>query len=68
MKEQFENVCFGDLDYLDGTCLEVFSQAVRAGYRGYRKTEGKGEYGQFDEVTRWDREIYLKTLKELFWG
>ena len=21
MKEQFENLCFGDLDYLEGTCL-----------------------------------------------
>lgn len=67
MKEQFETICEGDLDYLAGTCLSVFSQAVRAGYRGYEKTEGKEVYGQFDEVPRWDRELYQEMLKELFW-
>ena len=30
MKEQFETVCFGDLQYLEGTCLDIFAQAVRA--------------------------------------
>lgn len=68
MKEQFETICGGDLDYLEGTCLSIFSQAVRAGYRGYEKTDGKGIYGQFDEVPRWDRELYQEMLKELFWG
>ena len=43
MKEQFETVCYGDLEYLEGTCLDIFSQAVRSGYRGYRRTEGRGE-------------------------
>lgn len=38
MKEQFETVCFGDFDYLEGTCLDIFAQAVRAGYRGYQQT------------------------------
>ena len=42
MKEQFETVCFGDPDYLEGTCLQIFSQAIRAGYRGYQATEGYG--------------------------
>ena len=32
MKEQFELICFGDLDYLEGTCLANFAQAIRAGY------------------------------------
>ncbi len=67
MKEQFEEKCFGDLDYLEGTCLLIFSQAVRAGYRGYKASEGRGEYEQFDEVSRWDYELYLETLKELLW-
>lgn len=66
MKEQFDTVCAGDLDYLSGTCLEVFAQAVRAGYRDYRKTEGRSSYGELDEVTRWDRELYLEALKDLF--
>lgn len=67
MKEQFEFLCFGDLDYLEGTCLSNFAQAVRAGYRGYLATEGRGEYSRFDEVQRWDYELYRETLKELCW-
>ena len=65
MKEQFETVCYGDLEYLEGTCLDIFSQAGRSGYRGYRRTEGRGEYSQFDEVQRWDPELYLEALREL---
>ena len=34
MKEQFEKICFGDLDYLEGTCLNNFAEAIRAGYGG----------------------------------
>lgn len=67
MREQFETVCYGDLDYLEGTCLDIFAQAVRAGYSGYRQTQGYGEFVKFDIVPRWDRELYLETLKELFW-
>ena len=44
MKEQFEEICFGDLDYLEGTCLNIFSQAIRAGYRGYKASEGRGSF------------------------
>ena len=62
MKEQFEEVCFGDLDYLSGTCLNIFAQAIRAGYGGYQSSQGYGEYSQFDEVTRWDYELYLAAL------
>lgn len=67
MREQFELLCFGDLDYLEGTCLANFAQAVRAGYGGYKETAGRGEYAKFDEVKRWDYELYLETLKELCW-
>lgn len=67
MKEQFETVCFGDLDYLEGTCLDLFSQAIRAGYTGYVESEGRGEFGKFDIVKRWDKELYLETLRELCW-
>lgn len=68
MKEQFELLCFGDLEYLESTCLAAFSQAVRAGYEGYRGTDGRGEYSRFDEEKRWDHELYFETLKELCWG
>ena len=67
MKEQFETICFGDFDYLESTCLANFAQAIRAGYDGYKGTGGYGEYSKFDDVKRWDYELYLETLKELCW-
>ena len=67
MREQFEQVCYGDFDYLEGTCLNIFSQAIRAGYQGHKATQGYGEYAAFDEVARWDHELYLETLRELCW-
>ncbi len=67
MKEQFENVSYGDFDYLEGTCLEIFAEAVRAGYSGYISSQGRGEFEQFDIVTRWDRELYMETLRDLAW-
>lgn len=67
MREQFENVCFGDFDYLEGTCLDIFAQAIRAGYSGYTQSQGRGEFEKFDIVTRWDKDLYLETLKELAW-
>lgn len=66
MKEQFEQRCYGDLEYLEGTCLSIFAQAVRAGCRGYQVTEGRGEYEELDEVKRWDYELYWTALQELF--
>ncbi|WP_138374020.1 MULTISPECIES: DUF6323 family protein [Oscillospiraceae] len=67
MKEQYEEICFGDLDYLESTCLSNFAQAIRAGYSGFRVSDGRNEYGQFDEVTRWDHELYMEALRELCW-
>lgn len=67
MKEQFETICEGDTDYLASTCLANFVSAVRMGYRGYQKSQGKGEYGQFDEVKRWDPELYMAALRDICW-
>jgi len=67
MREQFDGVCYGDLEYLEGTCLDKFAEAIRAGYRGYQASGGQGEYEQFDSVARWDRDVYLEVLRELFW-
>ena len=67
MKEQFETVCFGSLDYLEDTCLEVYAEAVRKGHKGYTASGGRGEYSEFDEAQRWDSELYQQVLKELFW-
>ena len=66
MKEQFEGSCFGDLDYLEGTCLEIFGEAIRAGYRGYQTARGKGEFEKMDIVQRWDRELYIQAQQEFF--
>lgn len=68
MREQFDELCFGDLDYLETTCLENFAQAVRAGYEGYKGTEGYGEAGRFDQQERWSYELYYEALRELCWG
>ena len=68
MREQFDNACQGDFDYLEGTCLDIFAQAIRAGYSGHIRSEGLGEFEQFDIVTRWDKDLYLAVLKELAWG
>ena len=68
MREHFENVCFGDLDYLEGTCLDIFARAIRAGYSGYIESEDRGEFEKFDIVTRWDKGLYLQALSELAWG
>lgn len=67
MREQFDGVCYGDLYYLESTCLQRFCQAIHSGYRGYIGTEGHGEYEQFDEEPRWDHELYFQILKELIW-
>lgn len=66
MREQFETVCFGDLDYLAGTVLENFAQAIRAGYGNYAASDGYGAYEAIDPVTRWDYELFWQTLSELF--
>ncbi|MCB7303247.1 DUF6323 family protein [Bariatricus massiliensis] len=67
MKEQFEGVCYGDVEYLEGTCLKRFAQNVRMGYRGYEKSGGKAEYETLSEEKRWDDELYYSVLEELFW-
>lgn len=66
MREQFDDVCYGSVEYLESTCLERFSRAVRAGYRGYKKSQGKGEYTRVSQEKRWDRELYWEAMSELF--
>ena len=47
MKEFFEYVCRGDLDFLENTCLADYAEAARAGYDGHKISGGKGEYRRF---------------------
>lgn len=42
MKEQFEISCFGDLDYLESTCLAEVAEAIRAGSNVLKETDGYG--------------------------
>lgn len=65
MREQYDETCFGDLDYLEGTCLPLFTEAIRAGYCGYQQSGAKGEFGKFDIVQRWDKGLYLEALANL---
>lgn len=65
MKEQFEGVCFGSLEYLADTCLERYTRAIRAGYKGYEESGGLGEYEKFSEEARWDRKLFLESLWDL---
>ena len=47
MREQFEQTCFGDLDYLESTCLESFAREVRADYRTYWRQGSKGDRNKY---------------------
>lgn len=67
MREQFDGVCFGSVEYLSGTCLERFGRAIREGYRDYRRSGGKNEYGtgKLAEEMRWDKELFYEVWSEL---
>ena len=73
MKENFEQICYGDLEYLETTCLERFAAAVRAGYETefekkerdeYTLRKSGNEYEKFSEETRWEFELYRIKLEE----
>ena len=75
MRKQFEEVCFGDLDYLSNTCLERFSRAVRSDNNSklqsrlrdeYSLREPEDGYDKLAEETRWDYEVYKMKLEDLF--
>lgn len=68
MKEQFETICYGDLSYLEETCLAIFAQAIRAGYNDYQTSEGYSGLRKLDIVPRWDKSLFLKALEELCEG
>ena len=73
MKENFEQICYGDLEYLETTCLERFAATVRAGYETefqkkerdeYTLKKSGNEYEKFSEETRWEFELYRIKLEE----
>lgn len=66
MREQFDKLCFGDLDYLESTCLAEFSDAIKAGYRDYTKTGVDGAYCKFNEKATWNYQLFEMALQEVF--
>lgn len=75
MRKQYEEICFGDLEYLKNTCLERYSRAVRSGNIGqmqsrlrdeYSLRDTENEYGRLEEETRWEYEVYKMKLDDLF--
>ena len=75
MRKQFDEICFGDMEYLRSTCLERFSRAVRAGYQSrmqsrlrdeYALKETENEYSGLSEETRWDYEVYKQRLEDMY--
>lgn len=66
MRKQFDDVCFGDLEYLESTCLERFSRAVQNGGLSHRTGLVKEEYETLSEETRWEKELYYQALEDLF--
>ncbi len=75
MKKQFEEICFGDLDYLKTTCLERYTRAIRSGYQTlsqqrlhdeYFTADRDNEYSKFSEETRWEYELYMTSLEDTY--
>lgn len=75
MRAQYDEVCFGDMDYLSNTCLERFARATRSGSKSHMQSRLQDEYSQrsadngydtLSEETRWEYEVYKMKLEDLF--
>lgn len=73
MARQFEEVCFGDMEYLRSTCLERFCRAIRRGdpllekeRDEYSLSDDRNPYTNLEEENRWDRKLFLQALDDLF--
>ena len=75
MRKQFDEVCFGDIEYLRNTCMERFSRAVRSGYKSqmqsrlrdeYSLRDAENEYSKLSEEAGWDYEVYKMRLEDMY--
>lgn len=75
MRRQFEDICFGDLEYLRNTCLERFARATRTKTKGHMQSrlrdeyslrDTENEYSRLSEETRWDYEVYKMKLEDMY--
>lgn len=74
MKEEFENICYGSVEYLAETVLERFAKEIRKGYKTSKQKGAKDEYNLkeitddyqiLSEETRWERKLYFEALEDL---
>lgn len=74
MKEEFENICYGSVEYLAETVLERFATKIRQGYKTSKQKGTKDEYSlkevtndyqDLSEETRWERQLYFEALEDL---
>ena len=66
MRLMYDKLCLGNLDDLCENYLPAFAEAIRAGYDGFIKEGMDKEYDRFEIRTKWDPEIYIAQLYDLF--
>lgn len=75
MRKQYDEVCFGDMEYLRNTCLERYARAVRSGYHSqmqsrlrdeYSLRDTDDDYSRLSEETRWDFDLYKQKLEDMY--
>lgn len=75
MRRHFDETCYGDIDYLSGTCLERFARAIRQGYKTrsakqerdeYLLRKADSEYCDLDEEGGWSVELFMQALENEF--
>lgn len=75
MRRQYDEVCFGDIEYLRNTCLERYTRATRSGFHRdmqsrlrdeYTLRDTENEYSKLSEETRWDYDLYKLKLEDMY--
>lgn len=74
MRKQFDEVCYGDMDYLCNTCMERYARATLSGFNNqlqsrlrdeYSLRETENEYDILSEEIRWDYGLYKAKLDDM---
>lgn len=76
MRKQYDEICFGDMEYLRSTCLERYAKEVRSGDHNrhmqsrlrdeYSLRDTENEYSKLAEETRWEYEVYKQRLEDMY--
>lgn len=59
MREQFEKICYGDLEEMEENCLPYFLDAIQAGLVPCDDEDSN------NSVVRWDHDRYFQAMKEM---